>query len=476
MITIDEIREAAFSLKRNKVGGCDGWSLEFYLHFFDEIKDSLWVMYKEVLDKKVLGCSTRSGIISLLPKKGKDSCFLKNLHPLTLLTIEYKILAKVLVTRLKAVLPDLISVDQTGFMEGCYIQSNIRKTIDIVSHIYQSGKRAVIISIDFKKCFDRIEHRSIYEAMEYFGFGNNFIGWSSIFFNQFRICAQNAGFTSDFFAKGRGVNQGCPISPFYHNLCTETMSHLIKNNKKIKGIKLNDGMKGETKMIISQFADDAALFLHFSEECINAVIDTLMYVESCTGLKVSYDKTCVYRVGSLKHSNVTIYTRKPLHWSDGDIELLGVSIKNAPYQDCTGYNATIVKMNNVMNLWQNRSLTVVGKILLINSLMFSLFVYKMTMLPPISQEQINKINTIIKNFLWGKRKSKIPTEVLCNGKNKGGLKLSDFQKRQQVLYISWIPKLQKDDTFNYTYDWIELRLREKIWECNIAYKDVKRYS
>ena len=141
-------------------------------------------------------------------------------------------------THIKTVLPDIIGDQQTGFMEGRNIQMNLRKTIDIVSHVFQSGKKAVIISIDFEKCFDRIEHKSIFAAMRYFNFGNKFIEMSKILCNQLQICTQNAGFFSEFFPKTRGVNQGCNYSLLCYLLCGEIMAHLIQNNPYIKGIKV----------------------------------------------------------------------------------------------------------------------------------------------------------------------------------------------------------------------------------------------
>ena len=269
---------------------------------------------------------------------------------------------------MRVVLPTIIGDQQTGFMEGRQIHNNIRKCIDIISHIYQSGKKAVVVSIDFKKCFDHIEHESIYAMLKYFEFGDTFIKWIRLFFTQIEICTQNAGYCSQFFTKGRGVNQACNISPFLFNGISEIMSHLIKSNPHIKGIKTGES---EVENVISQFADDTALFLIYEESCINAAISTLMHVESNTGLKVSYEKTCIYRVGSLKDTDAKCYTIKPLKWSDGDIDLLGVTIKNDSKQTNVQFDKIIEKMEHVAHIWFHRNLTLIGRILVINTLMAS---------------------------------------------------------------------------------------------------------
>ena len=192
-IDIDEIYSNLYSMKPNKVPGMNRLSKEFYVHFWPNVKEVMFAMYKHVFENGKFGRSSRMGVISLLPKKGKDIRMIRNLRPLTLSNVDYKIIARMLANHLKKVLPDIIGEYQTGFMENRLIHTNIRKMIDIVSHIYQSGKKAVIVSIDFEKCFERIEHNSIYNAMEFFGFGDKYISWIKAFFNDLNIVMQNAG-------------------------------------------------------------------------------------------------------------------------------------------------------------------------------------------------------------------------------------------------------------------------------------------
>ena len=117
-ITIEECTRALNELKNNKVPGCDGLSKEFYCTMWDMLECPFWNMVKEIIVSKILNQSSRKGLISLIPKKGKDPRIIKNLRPLTLLNTDYKIIAKTLANRLKKVLPELIGPQQTGFMTG----------------------------------------------------------------------------------------------------------------------------------------------------------------------------------------------------------------------------------------------------------------------------------------------------------------------------------------------------------------------
>ena len=462
-ISLEELHEALSGMKRNKVPGLTGLTVEFYLEFWDKIGPMLLKMYEACYECKLLNATARQGLMSLIPKKGKDSRKIKNLRPLTLLSTDYKILVRAMALRMKTVLPHIISDCQMGFMEGRNIAANLRQTVDLITHVNATGKRAIIVSIDFEKCFDRVSHNSMFKALELFGFRNRFISWIRLFFTQFQVCTQNAGYLLELFNKTRGCNQGCPISPFCYLVCGEIMAQLIINNPNIKGITMNN-----VEFIISQFADDTGLYLEYDECTLQACVNTLTMVEENLGLKVSYDKTCIYRIGSLKNSDAKLYTTKEFRWSDDDIKMLGVMISNNAEQSSAGYDPTIDKMEGIMNQWYHRNTTLMGKAIVINSLLMSMFVYKMCVLPPPTSIQVERVEKIILKYLWTGKKPKIPLKILELDKKDGGLKVSNILYRYKSLQLRWVtmigdyPQIQ-----NYAYSWLNDTLGPLIWECNL---------
>jgi len=64
--------------------------------------------------------------MNLIPKKDADPNLIKNWRPLTLLNFDYKIASKATANRIKTVLPELISDDQSGFIKNRCISDNIR--------------------------------------------------------------------------------------------------------------------------------------------------------------------------------------------------------------------------------------------------------------------------------------------------------------------------------------------------------------
>ena len=203
-ITQDELFDAVMTLKGGKVPGIDGLSIEFYHKFWKVIAPFLIAMYQYSFDQGLLPVLVRKGLISLLPKGNKDTRLVKNMRPLTLLCNSYKILAKALDNRMRTILPELIQMDRTDFVKGRKICHNVRKSLDIIEHMNHKNLPGLILSIDMEKCFDRLEHKSIFGSLKYLNFGDNFIKWVSLFYTGFLVCTQNFGFLSEFWVKQRG--------------------------------------------------------------------------------------------------------------------------------------------------------------------------------------------------------------------------------------------------------------------------------
>ena len=171
-----EIAEALMKLKSNKMPGLDGLSPEFYKVFYAKIGDSLYNMINTAYDDK-LPEEILTGIINLIPKQHRDIRILKNLRPLTLLNTDYKIIEKAVSNRIKPSLETLINEDQTGFMKNRRISVNIRKILDLMQYTEQKNLESYVMSLDFAKCFDKIEFTAILGAMKYFGFSAYLQKW-----------------------------------------------------------------------------------------------------------------------------------------------------------------------------------------------------------------------------------------------------------------------------------------------------------
>ena len=148
----------------------------------------------------------------------------------------------------------------------------------------------------------------------------------------------------------------------------------LRDNENIEGITIKD-----IRNLLNQFADDMDIFSLCSENSIRAIFKELENFYYQSGFMVSYEKTTLYRIGSLKHSNACMYDLDQYRWSNEDINVLGVTIAHDNIVD-KNYSGIVDKARNILNAWYNRGLSLVGKIQMVNTLVASHFVYKMMVL------------------------------------------------------------------------------------------------
>ena len=101
----------------NKSPGNDGLTKEFYEIFWEEIEIPLCNSVTKSYQSGELSLFQRQAVIKLIEKKDKDKKVIKIWRPTSLLKIDTKHISKVLVERLKNVLPSLISKNQTAYVK-----------------------------------------------------------------------------------------------------------------------------------------------------------------------------------------------------------------------------------------------------------------------------------------------------------------------------------------------------------------------
>ena len=100
-------------------------------NFWKELHIDMINSFNYAFDNGTLSISQRQGIITLIPKPNKDTTLLKNLRPISLLNVDYKILTKAIAKRLEKVLPKIINPDQTGYVKDRYIGENVRLILEL---------------------------------------------------------------------------------------------------------------------------------------------------------------------------------------------------------------------------------------------------------------------------------------------------------------------------------------------------------
>lgn len=148
-IHMDEVEKAMKCLSLDKSPGSDGLTSNFYRHFWEHLKNLLFCMLKEISESHILPTTMTQGLITLIPKPGKDSKLIDNLRPITLLNTDYKILTHIYANRLKSDITQIISDTQSGFIKGRSIHNNIRLVLDLLEYNHLIEDEGFILFLDF---------------------------------------------------------------------------------------------------------------------------------------------------------------------------------------------------------------------------------------------------------------------------------------------------------------------------------------
>ena len=337
-------------------------------------------------------------------------------------------------------IPKIINYDQTGFIKGRFIGENIRLIDSLINFCAEKNTPGLLLFLDFEKAFDTLEWPFIRKALQHFGFGQSLIHWINVFYSGAESCVLNNGWAGNFFKLSRGVRQGCPLSPYLFIISAEILANAIRANPNIKGIIVKN-----TEIKLCQYADDTTLTLDGSEKSFQEALSMLETFGNVSGLGLNYKKTEAFWIGSMSNSKVILFPEKNFKWPEQKVKALGVWFSNDP-QISLSLNLfeKLEAARKCLTSWSLRRLSLIGKIVVLKSLVASQLVYVLTSLQS-KESIIREVNSLFYDFLWDGKSDKIKRKVMINDFKDGGLRMLDIESFNKALKCSWIKKYLDDE-------------------------------
>ncbi|KAH9779367.1 reverse transcriptase domain-containing protein [Citrus sinensis] len=247
-----DVRAAIFSMHPDKSPGPDGMNPTFFQKFWSIIGDDVSAACLKFIQQCMFPAEVNETLVILIPKKSNPD-YITNFRPIALCNVLYKIVAKMLASRLKLVLGSIISDSQSAFIPGRIIIDNIMISI-------KGRERAAALKIDMAKAYDRIEWPFLSAIMLKMGFDHDFIKLIMLCVSTVSYKFSRDGMDIGPIIPSRGLRQGDPLSPYLFIICAEGLSSLIHHHEKagmLHGVRIARCAPCLTHLF---FADDCFIF------------------------------------------------------------------------------------------------------------------------------------------------------------------------------------------------------------------------
>ena len=227
-----------------------------------------------------------------------------NYRGISLLAIAGKVLAKIVLNRLKPILEEVLPESQCGFRAG-------RSTSDMIFTLRQLQEKAVeqhqplyVVFVDFTKAFDTVDRTTLWKILEAYGFPDKLVNIIKQFHFQMKALVSVGGVPSDAFVVNHGVKQGCVLAPtlfsLYLTAVLETMNAGLnggvflrtRTDGKLFNLARLRAHTKTLKMCIREllYADDSALVANNTVD-IQQIVDRFSSAAVLFGLKIKISKT-----------------------------------------------------------------------------------------------------------------------------------------------------------------------------------------
>ncbi|KAG7551859.1 Endonuclease/exonuclease/phosphatase superfamily [Arabidopsis thaliana x Arabidopsis arenosa] len=437
--TKEEIKAAFFSLPKNKASGPDGYPVEFFTNSWSVVGAEVISAVSEFFTSGKLLKQWNATTLVLIPKV-QNATKVSDFRPISCLNTVYKVISKLLASRLQSFLPSVISHSQSAFLSGRLLSENVLLASEIVQGYNRSNITArAMLKVDLRKAFDSVRWDFIFSVLAALGLPNKFMGWikECVCTPCFSISLN--GHSDGFFKSTRGLRQGDPLSPYLFVLAMEVFSKLLQSRFQSGYINYHPKTV-DLDISHLMFADDVMVFFDGSSSSLHGIYETLDDFAGWSGLNMNRDKTLLFCAG-LSPNETSAITSYGFPSASLPVRYLGLPLMSRKLR-VNEYSPLLDKISYKFRAWAVKSLSFAGRAQLIASVIYGTINFWMStfVLP---KGCIKKIESMCSSFLWSgslenHNKAKVAWSTVCLPKNEGGLGLRKLSVWNTTLSLKLI--------------------------------------
>lgn len=280
-----EVELAIRRLKTNKAPGCDGISAEVIKAMGVRGVGIFHGLCQKIWSTKTWPEDWVTSIFMPLHKKGaKTVC--DNYRLISLISHASKIMLSIIHERLKSYLEWQIPPEQAGFVRGRGTREQILNLRQIIEKCREFKKPLYLCFVDYRKAFDSIKWNRLWTILKEMGVPDHLSLLIQNLYVNSKAAVKIDNQLSNTCKIGKGVRQGCILSPILFNIYGEYIMRGVMDGWR-GGIAV-----GGVKISNLRYADDTVLLASTQDELLE-ILHELEMESNDLGLDINYSKTKV---------------------------------------------------------------------------------------------------------------------------------------------------------------------------------------
>ena len=292
-ITTNEVEQAINKLKFGKAVGVDLIPNEIMKCGRDALLTPMTTLFNKIMSSGLYPQEWGIGLITPIHKKG-DKSNIENYRGITLLSTLSKLFTSILNQRLNDFLTkrNILKKEQLGFRKDHSTTDCIfilKGMIDKFVKSKPKKKKNLLFTcfVDFRKAFDCIPRKKLFEKIKQAGIDGNFYSiLHSMYLNDYSAVKQD-GLCTETFKCHSGVKQGCMLSPTLFNLFLSDLPQVLNNSATAEPMKVSN-----TNFNNLLYADDLVLLAKTASD-LQSLLSNLEAYCTYNTLAVNIEKTKV---------------------------------------------------------------------------------------------------------------------------------------------------------------------------------------
>ncbi|XP_061999298.1 uncharacterized protein LOC133716631 [Rosa rugosa] len=394
----EDVKNVVFSMNVDSAPGPDGYTGHFFQACWDVVGLDVVRAVRSFFQSGYILPNLNSSFVALIPKV-QEANVITQFRPIAMANFSFKIITRILADRLAPIASRIILPNQFAFLKGRQISDCIflaSECVNLLDNKCCGGN--VAIKFDVAKAFDTLNWDFLRRVLNAFGFHATFVDWISSILASARLSILFNGSPVGFFGCSRGVRQGDPLSPLLFCHAEEVLSRgllCLVDMGHVQAISSPRPVKVPSHVL---FADDIMVFCKGDKR---SLLNLMAFFEEYglnSGQLVNKTKSHVYLGKSAVHRRTLIYSWLGVPVGKLPFMYLGVPIfVGRPKQ--IYFQVLADRIRNVMSQWRGHSLSMAGRVTLVNSVVVSMLSHSFTIYAW-PRTVLQQVRNWMRNFIW----------------------------------------------------------------------------